>query len=125
LRRPFFDISTKLEATDRYISWDEAKEMSGLTDLEISEMKEILSTINDLITKIAQHVHLQNEDRKVEFAFNERRELVVVDVIGTLNECRFTWCGMHVSKEVLREFYKKHPGLAIFQRQRSHREREG
>jgi phosphoribosylaminoimidazole-succinocarboxamide synthase len=32
---------------------------------------------------------------------------MVVDVVGTLDECRFTYGGVHVSKEVARQFYKK------------------
>ena len=32
---------------------------------------------------------------------------MVVDVVGTLDECRFTYEGVHVSKEVARQFYKK------------------
>src|SRR5208283_5401959 len=33
--------------------------------------------------------------------------LMIVDVVGTLDECRFTYNGVHVSKEVARQFYKK------------------
>ena len=32
---------------------------------------------------------------------------MIVDVVGTLDECRFTYDGVHVSKEVARQFYKK------------------
>ena len=32
---------------------------------------------------------------------------MIVDVVGTLDECRFTYDGMHVSKEIARQFYKK------------------
>jgi phosphoribosylaminoimidazole-succinocarboxamide synthase len=32
---------------------------------------------------------------------------MVVDVVGTLDECRFTYDGVHVSKEIARQFYKK------------------
>ena len=32
---------------------------------------------------------------------------MVVDVVGTLDECRFTLDGLHVSKEIARQFYKK------------------
>ena len=32
---------------------------------------------------------------------------MLVDVLGTLDECRFTYKGVHVSKEVARQFYKK------------------
>jgi phosphoribosylaminoimidazole-succinocarboxamide synthase len=32
---------------------------------------------------------------------------MVVDVVGTLDECRFTLDGFHVSKEIARQFYRK------------------
>jgi phosphoribosylaminoimidazole-succinocarboxamide synthase len=48
-----------------------------------------------------------NEDGKIELAFDEGRRLMVVDVVGTLDECRFTYDGFHVSKEIARQFYKK------------------
>jgi len=32
---------------------------------------------------------------------------MVVDVVGTLDECRFTYQGLHVSKEVARIFYRR------------------
>jgi phosphoribosylaminoimidazole-succinocarboxamide synthase len=107
LIHPIFDISTKLEAQDRYLTFDEAKGISGLSDNELHEIKKRLNEINDLITRIGEKVGLRNEDGKVEFAFNHKRELVVVDVIGTLDECRFTYKGVDVSKEVLREYYKR------------------
>jgi phosphoribosylaminoimidazole-succinocarboxamide synthase len=50
---------------------------------------------------------LKNEDGKIELAFNDIRKIMLVDVLGTLDECRFTYKGVHVSKEVARQFYKK------------------
>jgi len=32
---------------------------------------------------------------------------MVVDVVGTLDECRFTYDGLQVSKEITRQFYRK------------------
>jgi phosphoribosylaminoimidazole-succinocarboxamide synthase len=32
---------------------------------------------------------------------------MIVDVVGTLDECRFTYDGLHVSKEIARQFYRK------------------
>ncbi len=49
---------------------------------------------------------MKNEDGKIELAFDDKRKLMVVDVLGTLDECRFTYNGVHVSKEVARQFYK-------------------
>ena len=105
--KPLFDVSTKLERTDRYVAWEEAKRIAGLTTLELTAVKNILSKVNDTITEIACRANLQNEDGKIELAFDEERRLMVVDVVGTLDECRFTFEGFHVSKEIARQFYKK------------------
>jgi phosphoribosylaminoimidazole-succinocarboxamide synthase len=107
LEEPIFDISTKLEARDRYLSFGEAKRISGLQDSEFCEIKEKLDIINNLITEIAGGADLKNEDGKIELVFNPDRELMVVDVIGTLDESRFTCQGLHVSKEVARLYYRQ------------------
>jgi phosphoribosylaminoimidazole-succinocarboxamide synthase len=105
--KPIFDVSTKLEEKDRYLTWDEAEKIAGLTTQEVAEVKTVLSKVNNAINRIATHAALVNEDGKIELAFNTERQLMVVDVVGTLDECRFTYGGVHVSKEVARQFYKK------------------
>ncbi len=105
--KPIFDVSTKLEETDRYVTWDEAKKIAGLTTQEVVKVKAVLSKVNDAISRIASHAGLVNEDGKIELAFNNERHLMVVDVVGTLDECRFTFNGIHISKEVARQFYRK------------------
>jgi phosphoribosylaminoimidazole-succinocarboxamide synthase len=105
--KPIFDVSTKLEQTDRYVTWEEAKKISGLTIQEVAAIKAVLSKVNDAISEIASHAGLVNEDGKIELAFDGERKLMVVDVVGTLDECRFTYDGLHVSKEIARQFYKK------------------
>jgi len=107
LSKPIFDVSTKLEETDRYVTWAEAQKIAGLTDNEIEEMKNVLTKVNDIITAVASRAGLENEDGKIELAFDPERRLMVVDVVGTLDECRFTYSGLHVSKEVARKFYRK------------------
>lgn len=107
LKKPIFDVSTKLEETDRYVTWTEAQKIAGLTDQELSDVKALLLKVDATITKTAAHAGLKNEDGKIELAFDDKRELIVVDVVGTLDECRFTYDGVHVSKEVARQFYKK------------------
>ncbi|MCW4053937.1 MAG: phosphoribosylaminoimidazolesuccinocarboxamide synthase, partial [Candidatus Bathyarchaeota archaeon] len=105
--KPIFDVSTKLEETDRYVTWEEARKIAGLATQEVVAVKAVLSKVNDAISGIASHAELENEDGKIELAFNNERQLMVVDVVGTLDECRFTYGGVHVSKEVARQFYKK------------------
>jgi len=109
LAKPILDVSTKREETDRYITWQEARKIAGLTEKELEEVKEMLLEVDDLITRIAEKAGLSNEDGKIELAFNPGRELMVVDVIGTLDECRFTFNGLHVSKEIARQFYVPQP----------------
>jgi phosphoribosylaminoimidazole-succinocarboxamide synthase len=107
LKTPIFDVSTKLEETDRYVTWAEAKQIADLTDAEFSAVRAVLLKADETITKAALNAGLKNEDGKIELAFNDKRILMVVDVLGTLDECRFTYKGVHVSKEIARQFYKK------------------
>ena len=107
LAKPIFDVSTKLEETDRYLTWEEAAKISGLTNIEVAAVKVVLAEVNETINETAAKAGLVNEDGKIELAFDSQRRLMVVDVIGTLDECRFTLNGFHVSKEVARQFYKK------------------
>jgi phosphoribosylaminoimidazole-succinocarboxamide synthase len=107
LSKPIFDVSTKLEEKDRYITWGEAQKIAGLTDEEVGEVKNLLLKVDETITQIASKAGLENEDGKIELAFNTERRLMVVDVVGTLDECRFTYNRLHVSKEIARQFYRK------------------
>lgn len=107
LSKPIFDVSTKLEETDRYLTWDEARKISGLTVEEVENVRELLFRINKIITQVALKADLDNEDGKIELAFDPQRKLMVVDVVGTLDECRFTYGGLHVSKEIARQFYRR------------------
>jgi phosphoribosylaminoimidazole-succinocarboxamide synthase len=107
LVKPIFDVSTKLEEGDRYVTWEEAKGLAGLTYGEVVEIQDLLLKIDKTITEIASRGGLVNEDGKIELAFDPKRRLMVVDVVGTLDECRFTYNGLHVSKEIARQFYRK------------------
>jgi phosphoribosylaminoimidazole-succinocarboxamide synthase len=106
LEKPILDVSTKFEATDRYISWGEAQKLVGLTDNEITEIKNLAMVVNNLITNETKRIGLENEDGKLEFAFDENRNLMLVDVLGTPDECRFTYSKIPVSKEIARIFYR-------------------
>ena len=96
-----------MEESDRYITWSEAQSIAGLTDEETVEIKAVLLETNGLITKIASRANLTNEDGKVELAFDPQRKLILIDAIGTTDECRFTYKGFHVSKEIARQYYRK------------------
>lgn len=80
-------------------------------------MKNFTNTVNDLITEEFSKIGLVNEDGKIEVGFDQKRRLMLVDVLGTLDECRFTFpvCrdghgtgrdGLPVSKEIARIYYR-------------------
>lgn len=106
LKQPILDASTKLEVTDRYLSWQEAQDIAALSDRELQDIKATTMSINNLISENVNKVNLENEDGKVEYAFDEKRQLMLVDILGTPDECRFTYSGIPVSKEVARIHYR-------------------
>jgi len=107
LDNPFLDVSTKLEESDRYLGWEEAQKIAHISDNELEEIRKSTLLINELIGQEANKIGLKYEDGKIEFGFDEERNLIVVDVLGTLDECRFTFEGMPVSKEIARLYYRK------------------
>ncbi|MEW6295204.1 MAG: phosphoribosylaminoimidazolesuccinocarboxamide synthase [Candidatus Diapherotrites archaeon] len=107
LEKPLLDVSTKLEETDRYLSWSEAQSLARLKEKELNELKEKTFLINGFLTEKAEEIGLEHADGKVEFALSPKRELMLVDVVGTLDENRMLFNGMHISKQVLRDYYLK------------------
>src|SRR3990167_9177852 len=91
LDKPILDVSTKLEASDRYMGWDEAKNISVLSDGEFEALKKSVLAINSLISNESKKAGLVNEDGKVEFGFDDARKMILLDTVGTLDECRFTY----------------------------------
>ncbi|MCX6801889.1 MAG: phosphoribosylaminoimidazolesuccinocarboxamide synthase [Candidatus Diapherotrites archaeon] len=106
LEKPIIDFSTKLEAKDRYLSEKEAFKISCLSKEKFSELKGIALKVNKIITGQAERQGLEHEDGKIEM-FYFRGELFVADVAGTFDENRFSFAGKEISKEVIRQYYKK------------------
>ncbi|WP_202319909.1 phosphoribosylaminoimidazolesuccinocarboxamide synthase [Archaeoglobus neptunius] len=107
LEKPVVDFSTKLEDVDRYLNHREAMEVSGLERWEFENLKELVIRVDELITREVAKAGLENEDGKIEVAFDENRRLMIVDAVGTPDECRFSMGKFEVSKELLRRYYRK------------------
>lgn len=105
LEKPLLDVSTKLEDKDRYLTWKEAQEISALSDKQLTELKEMAINVNEFLTKHAESINLEHADGKIELALNENAQLVVVDVLGTLDENRFLYNGYQLNKQILRDYY--------------------
>jgi len=125
LEKPIFDVSTKLEEGDRYVGWAEAQRIAGLTDSEVGEVKALLLKVDGLISEMTGRAGLVNEDGKIELGFDPSRRLMVVDVVGTLDECRFTYDRLHVSKEIARQYYRKTEWCSDVEEAKKKAEKEG
>ena len=109
LGKPILDVSTKLELTDRYLSWKEAEELAHVDASTIEEIKKIALKVNDFVTEKATGLGLEHADGKIEVAVSPQGKLILVDVFGTMDENRLLFGGVHLSKQVLRDYYKTLP----------------
>jgi len=96
------------------VSKEEAIEIAGLTEQEYEEIFDLVRKIDDIIAEETEERCLIHVDGKKEFAFDEKRRLMVVDTFGTADEDRW-WdednyaAGnfVELSKEAVRQYYKE------------------
>ncbi len=93
LPKMFFDGSTKLGPTDDYLPWDQLKSLSG-------ESTELLNDIELQTRRIGQYalqkgadLGLIINDFKLEWALNEKGELMLADVPLAMDEITSAYCG--------------------------------
>jgi len=107
LPEPKYDFSTKLEESgDRFVKGDEPFEISGLTREQFNDLGQKIRQANQIITDRCSAIGLDNYDGKFEFMVYDGN-IVFVDVLGTPDESRFALGKLQVSKEVIRQWYKK------------------
>ncbi|MCJ7446042.1 MAG: phosphoribosylaminoimidazolesuccinocarboxamide synthase [Methanotrichaceae archaeon] len=131
LLEPFLEVSTKLEKTDRLLDEKSALQISGLTSKEFEEAKELILKIDEDIGQNVNNRGLIHVDGKKELAFNENREIMIVDVYGTADEDRF-WDKkkyeegefVDLSKEYVRQYYSSMGYKDLLYKARASRETE-
>ncbi|MFQ6107309.1 MAG: phosphoribosylaminoimidazolesuccinocarboxamide synthase [Thermoplasmata archaeon] len=113
LPSPFFEQTTKFETHDRAIGREEALELGGMSDDEYDELRDAVLMIDELIENGVKDADLTHVDGKKEFAFDENRNLMVVDTLGTPDEDRFWQRSkmsegrfIEMSKEPVRKYYE-------------------
>ena len=104
---PVVEFSTKYESQDRYLTLDEADDIAGTAD--IASLESLAREVNRIVTDHAEASGVAHEDGKIECVYRNG-ELLVADVAGTFDENRFSYDGQEVSKEVVRQYYRReHP----------------
>jgi phosphoribosylaminoimidazole-succinocarboxamide synthase len=108
LPKAFLELTTKMEKTDRSISWQNLADIYDFDQNIIDALKEKMLILVEITTEIARRAEFENCDGKFEFAFLNG-EIAVVDAGATMDECRFTTNVdgeiVQVSKEIFRQWY--------------------
>lgn len=106
---PMIEFTTKLERFDRPLTHEEARDLTGMNDVEWDELMRITSLIACELEELFKIHNIILWDGKVEFALGEfageNRQIVLVDSIGP-DELRLTKDNIQLSKEILRQFYR-------------------
>ncbi|MFB6255132.1 MAG: phosphoribosylaminoimidazolesuccinocarboxamide synthase [Haloplanus sp.] len=107
LPEPVVEFSTKYEEQDRYLDRSEAERIAGAADIDA--LDHVAREVNRAVTERATEAGFVHEDGKIECCYVDG-EVRVADVVGTFDENRFAYAGQEVSKEVVRQYYKRaHP----------------
>ena len=105
LPEPIVEFSTKYEEKDRYLDDAEADRVAG--DVDVARLEELALAVNHVVTEQAERGGFAHQDGKIECAYIDGT-VAVADVVGTFDENRFGYGGQQVSKEVVRQYYKRH-----------------
>lgn len=113
LPEPFIEFTTKLEKVDRPLSKTEAIKIGAVSTSEFKAIVDSVLTIDKQIEDEVEKRDLIHVDGKKEYAFDEERELMIVDTFGTADEDRW-WDWEHyskgqpveLSKENVRQYYR-------------------
>jgi len=114
LPEPYIELTTKLETVDRLLTKKDAQKTASLTNDEYDALVKSAMSIDDRIAEEVEKRDLIHVDGKKEYAFDEDRELMVVDTFGTADEDRWwDWEAyskgqfLELSKESVRQYYRQ------------------
>ncbi len=114
LPEPYVEFTTKLEKVDRLVSKKEAMKVAGLSNEEYNGIIKAVLKIDEQIAEEVEKRDLIHVDGKKEYAFDEDRDLMIVDTFGTADEDRWwdweTYSEgqfVELSKENVRQYYRQ------------------
>jgi phosphoribosylaminoimidazole-succinocarboxamide synthase len=105
LEQPVIEYATTREPVNRYISAAEAQHLAGLCSGQFREMLDITLKVNEVITGHACRLGLRHCDGKAEYLLSASGSIVLADSPGTPDESRLMHGGVHLGKQVIRDWY--------------------
>ncbi len=107
--RPIIEFFTKLETTDRYLTYQGARDVAGLSTGELERLISFTTLIAYRLKEYFYEAGLTLWDGKIEVAYSDKhdsgRHFMLVDSVGP-DELRLDFEGVPMSKELLRSFYR-------------------
>jgi phosphoribosylaminoimidazole-succinocarboxamide synthase len=103
------DYSTKYEPEDRYVSAEEARQITGFSPERWAKINRTTAEASRLMTELAQSRGVQREDGKVEYVTldNRAEQDVLGDAVTTLHEDRLILDGTDITKQAIRDAVKR------------------
>ena len=106
---PILELFTKLEPSDRFVSFSEALSLTGLKTELLQELMLRTAWVAGFLKSLTRKAGLELADGKLEWGLTESGELMLVDAIGP-DELRLmvggVEKGLQLSKEFLRQAYR-------------------
>jgi phosphoribosylaminoimidazole-succinocarboxamide synthase len=121
---PVLELFTKLETTDRPVSYSEALAISGLSARSLQQILFKTVWVASLMNWLCSKVGLELADGKLEWAISENGDCILVDAIGP-DELRILKNGVQLSKEFLRSFYRSSRWYSSVETAKSEAKRQG
>jgi phosphoribosylaminoimidazole-succinocarboxamide synthase len=116
---PYVEMFTKLEEKDRPLDEKEALIMSGLSAEKYQEVREKTALVAELLKFWFGQKGIRLIDGKLEWGVTAKGEIMLVDAIGP-DEMRLEKNQVQLSKEVLRDFYRKTPWFHQLEHAKDH-----
>ncbi|MFB6163102.1 MAG: phosphoribosylaminoimidazolesuccinocarboxamide synthase [Halococcoides sp.] len=104
LPEPIVEFSTKYEQQDRYLDREAADQIAGPASIGVLETR--AREVERVVTRQADRAGWTHADGKIECVYADG-EVLVADVAGTFDENRFLADGQQLSKEFLRQHYRR------------------
>lgn len=121
---PLLELFTKLEPSDRLVSFSEGLALSGLSAQQLQELMLKSIWVAGLLRYWFSKLGLELADGKLEWGVGADGRCFLVDAIGP-DELRVLKDGMQLSKEFLRHYYRKTRWFESVEKAKSHAKKLG